>query len=217
MKQWRDFITRLYFVPAVTLLGIVAWYFSAYRGDFVSLWLTPDQQAYRYYEKKAYKKAEVLFEDPAFKAASYYRDHNFSEAARIYKEINSTTGAYNRGNALTMFGEYGEAVAAYRTALGRNPDFREAKENIRVAEKLLKEKGFIDRHTIVKNPNKKEQVALSNKNRSKKKKKNDEKGKKQKIQMPGMALWLDRLSTTPKDFLRQKFAYQYEKEKDDGQ
>jgi Ca-activated chloride channel family protein len=121
--------------------------------------------------QKTYKKAELLFHDPAFKAASYYRDHNFSEAARIYKEINTAAGEHNQGNALTMFGKYKDAVAAYRMALSRKPDFTEAKENLKVAEKLLKEKEFIERHTIAKNPDKKEQVTLSSKNRSKKEEK----------------------------------------------
>jgi len=215
MSSWKIFLTRLYFIPVLTLLGILFWYFTLYRSNFVSLWLTPDQQAYKLYEKKEYKKAQTLFKDFAFKAASYYKDHNFTQAAIIYKEINTTIAKYNQANALTMFGQYKRAVESYNKALKEEPNFKEAQQNIKVAQRLLKEKEYINEHTIVKNPDKNVSVALTDKKKNEKKKKNKRKGKKQKIQMPGVALWLDRLSTTPKDFLRQKFAYEYAKDKNE--
>ena len=207
---------KLYIVPLLTLLAIVGWFYTSYDGDFQSLWMTNDQRAYRYFEKKEYKKAETLFVDKAWKATSYYRDSNFTEAAKLYGDLNGTAYYYNRGNAFTMFGQYYYAVENYDKAIKEKPDFKIAIENRAIADKLLREKMARENKGEVKNPNKKLPVGLQRKDNNKNKKEPWQKKRKPKpnakVHVPAMALWLDRLQTTPKEFLKHKFAYQYAKE-----
>lgn len=209
----KAFFTKLYFVPALALIGVLAWYFSAYTGNFKSLWITNDQQAYIYYGNKEYGKAAATFDDMRFKAAAFYRDSDFKAAQRIYQPMDDPVACFDRGNAFVMYGEYARAKAEYEKAIARKTDFTRAKENLSIAVKLLAEKEYIAQHTIAKKKAKGEDVSLSNKEKNHKKQP-ERKGPKQKMKVPGTALWLDRLHTGPKDFLKKKLSYQYQNEKD---
>lgn len=209
----EPFFTKLYFVPAFALITVAVWYFTAYQGTFKSLWITADQQGYRYYADKKYGKAATTFHDMRFKAASFYKDHNFTSAQMIYGDLDDPVSHYDRGNTFVMTGEYQKAKDEYESAIAEKSDFTVAKENMAITQQLLDEKEYIDKHTIAKKKAKGETVSLANKN--KKAKPKNEKGEKQKIEVPATAEWLDRLHTGPKDFLKQKFAYQNEKAEDD--
>ena len=214
---FKTLLGKLYIIPLLTLVAIITWYFCSYSGDFRSLWLTNNQDGYLQYKKKAYKKAALLFTDKAWKAASFYRDHKFARAAKLYKDVNTSAGYYNMGNAYTMYGQYYYGVQAYDEALKKQPDLNAAKENRKVAETLLKEKMKLAQQEGVKNPDSKRPVGLQRQDNNKIKKNPWQKKKKPKpnakVTVPAMALWLDRLHTTPKDFLKQKFSYQYSLEK----
>ncbi len=210
----KPFFTKLYFVPIFAFFATVVWYFSNYQGTFKSLWITADQQAYRYYQNQSYDKAARTFQDMGFKAASFYKDHNFTTAQMLYGELDDPISHYDRGNAFFMTGEYQKAKEEYESAIAQKSDFSEAKENMAITQQLLDEKEYIDKNTQAKKKEKGEQTSLSNKNKNDKKTE-AEKGKKEKIEVPATAEWLDRLHTGPKDFLKQKFAYQNEKAEDD--
>jgi len=219
MKRFflHTLLYKLYIVPLVTFLLMVLWFYRSYDGDFLSLWMTNDQRAFHLYEKQEYKKAEKLFVDKAWKATSYYRDHNYTEAAKLYGDLNGSTYHYDRANAFTMVGQYYYAVEHYDKAIKEKPNFRIAIENRTIADKLLQEKMAREQRGEVKNPDRKVPVGLQRKDNNKNKKAPWQKKKQKangKVHVPAMALWLDRLQTTPKEFLKHKFAYQYAKEKD---
>ena len=210
----KPFFARLYFVPTFAFLAAIIWYFSIYQGSFKSLWITADQQAYLYYQDRSYEKAAQTFQNMSFKAASFYEDHNFTTAQMLYEGMDDPISHYDRGNAFVMTGDYQKAKEEYEQAIAQKGDFPEAKENMMINQQLLDEKEYIDKNTLAKKKEKGEQTSLSNKNKNDEKPKNEKDGK-HTIEVPATAEWLDRLHTGPKDFLRQKFAYQNEKVEDE--
>jgi hypothetical protein len=57
----------------LTSLLLVVVPIQGMAAGFLDLWLTPDQQGQRLYERGEYAEAADAFEDPARRAASYYR------------------------------------------------------------------------------------------------------------------------------------------------
>jgi Ca-activated chloride channel family protein len=106
---------------------------TARAGDFLDLWLTPDQQGERLFRDGQFLKAAKTFEDPARRAAAFYRAGDFESAAALYGAIGGADADYNRGTALVMLGRYEEAIASYDRALGERPDWAEAAQNREIA------------------------------------------------------------------------------------
>jgi Ca-activated chloride channel family protein len=103
------------------------------QGDFVSIWLTPDQQARRVYESLEFKQAYDRFEDPAWKGVAAYDSGLYSESADAFGRLSTAEGFFNRGNALMKGREYGKAITAYQTAVAEAPDWVDAQENLELA------------------------------------------------------------------------------------
>ena len=123
---------------AVTLVaaGVIAWQVLK-AGDFLSLWLTPDQQARRAYEALEFRQAYERFEDPAWKGVAAYDSGLYEESAAAFGRIASADGFYNRGNAFMKSGAYAKAIVAYEQAVAEAPDWAEAKENLELATYTL--------------------------------------------------------------------------------
>jgi Ca-activated chloride channel family protein len=103
-------------------------------------WLQrPDQRGAAAFGDGRHSDAAELFEDPAWRAASLYRDGRFDEAALLLESAEDTTSLYNRGNALARAGRLEDAIAAYDTALERNPEHGDAEFNRELVAKLLEE------------------------------------------------------------------------------
>ncbi|MBF6057733.1 MULTISPECIES: VWA domain-containing protein [Thiomicrorhabdus] len=107
--------------------------------EFSDVFQSPDQQAYKAWEKKNYAAAEALFENKQWRASSLYRLGRYKEAAHLFSLDHSAQGHYNRGNALARSGQLQEAAKAYRQALKQQTDFKEAKDNLTLIESLLKQ------------------------------------------------------------------------------
>jgi len=211
----KPFFRELWFVPAFAFVAILVWYFTAYRGDFASLWISNDQRAWLYYQDREYAKAAAGFDNMSFKAAAFYRSHKFKEAAKLYQPMHDPVSRYDRGNALVMIGRYAEAVQAYQQALAKRPGFREARQNLRIAQRLLDEKQREARENELKGkPAKGKPIGLQQKEKNKPEKKPLRKKPKALVKVPAEALWLDSLHTGPKGFLRMKFAYQYRRQQE---
>jgi Ca-activated chloride channel family protein len=116
----------------VIAAGVLVWQLLKV-GDFVSLWLTPDQQARRAYEAVEFREAYERFEDPAWKGIAAYDSGLYEESAAAFGRIASAEGFYNRGNALMKAGNYGKAIVAYQQAVAEAPDWAEAQENLELA------------------------------------------------------------------------------------
>lgn len=193
----------------VILVVSMIWLLFIYDGGVNRLFVTADQSAYSQYKKKAYDKAAKRFEDLSFKGASYYRDGAFKKAKSVYQNLSSKENTYNLGNVFVMLGEYDSAIETYERALKIDPDFKEAQENLVVAKarKILKEpendgkQGIGDMYDM-----QPDEVVYDNEEG----KGEDDTRSAQKDAQKGNPNWLDRLQTGPKNFLKNKFRYQYE-------
>ena len=106
-------------------------------GDFIVLWLTPDQQARRAYEHLEFPRAYELFENPAWKGVAAYRAGLYADSAAAFGRIPTAEAFFNRGNAFMRGREYGKAVIAYQQAVAEAPNWVEAQENLALAAYTL--------------------------------------------------------------------------------
>ena len=116
--------------------GLLAWQVTKV-GDFMSLWLTPDQQARRAYESLAFPEAFEQFEDPAWKGVAAYDSGYYEESAAAFGRLPAAVGFYNRGNAFMKARDYGKAIVAYEQAVAEAPDWAEARDNLELASYTL--------------------------------------------------------------------------------
>ena len=179
------------------LIAVITW---------SGLWFTPDQQGQRHFQRGEFAEAAEVFHDPLWQGASWYRAGEFEQAARSFARRDSAQAHYNEGNARLMLGKYEAAIACYKFALKQRPGWKEAAENLALAQargKQAEEKAGnlgdqrLGADMIVfdkksKNSGQETEVA----------------GGKTLSQQEIQALWLRRVSTRPADFLKAKFAYQ---------
>ena len=97
------------------------------------LWLTPAQQGQRAFDSGDFTAAVKYYQEPMQIGAAYFRAGEFEMAAAAFGRENSAQGAYNRGTALVMLGQYDPAVAAFDRALADQPDWAEAQQNLAIA------------------------------------------------------------------------------------
>ena len=179
--------------------------------DFIQLWMTPDQQGRLKYEREQYQDAARLFENKRWKAASFYKAGDYSNAAVLFGKFDTTWGYFNQGNALAKMEKLQPAVDAYNKALALQVDFPEAQFNLDwvmgLLELSLKE---YDDAGGTGGKLKADKIVL------------DERGAKATGEMSiqemqaqqGLSdealrdMWMRRVQTTPGDFLRLKFSYQ---------
>lgn len=190
----------------ITLMISVVWLLFVYDKGLNRLFMTADQSGYRYYENKNYINAAKDFENLSFKGASYFRAAEFKNAKSLYQNLSSKEDTYNLGNTFVMLGDYDNAIKSYERALEIDPSFKEAQENLIVtkARKILKEPendgqqgvGLLGADDIVYDNSEGKGV--------------DNDSSAQNDTAQGNPNWLDRLQTGPKDFLKNKFRYQYE-------
>jgi len=187
-------------------IGSFVWLIFFYDGVWNRLLLSADQKAYGQYQDKEYMKAAKNFENTSFKGAALYREGAFKEAKMIYQNLSDKVGKYNLGNANVMLGLYDPAIEAYELALKIDPNFKEAKDNLRVAKarKILKEPENDGEQGVGELGA--DEIVFDNKEG----KGVDDDSSAQEAIESGNPNWLDRLQTGPKDFLKNKFRYQYE-------
>ena len=174
----------------------------------ISLFLTPDQRGQRLFQLERYDEAADEYVNPRWQATALYRDAQFKRAAGIYAGMETAEGVFNHANALVMQGKYEDAVRTYDRALATRPDWEDAKINRRIAvgraERTRKEGGDMtggkmgaDEITFEKgqNQNSRETETVE--------------APQQMSDAELRAAWLRRVQTSPADFLRAKFAYQY--------
>ncbi|SFZ98679.1 TPR domain protein in aerotolerance operon [hydrothermal vent metagenome] len=190
----------------LTLLFSLVWLLFFYDGVWNRLLITSDQLGYRYYQNKEYVKAAETFENSAFKGVAYYRAGEFKKAKSVYQNLSDRNGKYNLGNTNVMLGHYDDAIEAYELAIKIDPDFKEAKENLVVAKarKILKEPENDGEQGVGELGA--DEIVFDNKEG----KGVDDDSSAEKEAASGNPNWLDRLHTGPKDFLKNKFRYQYE-------
>jgi Ca-activated chloride channel family protein len=194
---------------AVVLLGLALG--APGRADaldrrWLSPWLTPDQQGRLAYERGDYHAAAERFADPMWRGVALYRQGRYDDAVEAFARVDTAESYYNQGNALAKLGKFPAAVASYREALGRRPDWPEAKANLALVERLIpKEKKKDDEEQG--DPNEKpDQIKF------------DDKGKKGKAGQVDVGkqtaeMWMRNIQTTPAQLLQHKFALQAQAQK----
>ena len=191
----------------VSLFLVLVWVLFFYKGSWSQLFSTADQQGYNHYQEKAYDKAAKSFEDTDFKSASYFKDGEFKKAKVLYMNSSTKESKYNLGNAEMMLGKYDKAIEAYDVALKIDPSFKWAKENkqLALARKKMNEVendgeqgvGKLGADKIVYDNKEDKGVEVT------------EEGSTESSEQKN-ANWLDRIQTSPKAFLKNKFSYQYQ-------
>ena len=171
-----------------------------------ALWLTPDQQGLRNFQRGEFAEAAAAFHDPIWQGAAWYRAGEFEQAARSFARRDTAEAHYNEGNAWLMKGKYEAAIASYTLALKQRPGWKEAEENLALAQARGKQ-------AEEKAGNMGDQRLGADKIVFDKKSKNagqetEVAGGKTPSEQEIQALWLRRVSTRPADFLKAKFAYQ---------
>jgi Ca-activated chloride channel family protein len=161
-------------------------------------WLTANQQGRFAYDRGDYKTASERFEDPMWRGAALYREGRYEDAVEAFARVDTAQSYYNQGNALARLGKFPAAVASYRAALERRPDWPEARANLAIVQRLIPKEKKDDEEQG--EPNEKpDQIQF------------DDKGKKGKAGRVDAAkqtaeMWMRNIQTTPRDLLRRKFA-----------
>ncbi|WP_309496816.1 tetratricopeptide repeat protein [Sulfurovum sp.] len=208
MKMYMK--NNLSLVPFWTVLLLsLLWLVIVYDSGFNRLLITSDQLGYQQYEKRNYVKAAESFESLSFKGASYYRDGAFKKSKSVYQNLSTKEDTYNLGNAFVMLGDYDNAIKTYERVLKIDPNFKKAQDNLVIAKarKILKEpendgkQGIGDMYDM-----QPDEVVYDNTEG----KGEDDTRSADKDTAKGNPNWLDRLQTGPKDFLKNKFRYQYQ-------
>ena len=138
---WEDAGYYLLFIPLLCALcffrrGIWAVVFllafssTAEAGFF----LNNNQEGIRAFNSRDYQTAAEKFDDPAWKASSYYRSGNFDEAAKYFAG-SEAENLYNQGNALAKSGKIEEAIKNYEKVLELAPDHEDAEFNLEYLKK----------------------------------------------------------------------------------
>lgn len=178
------------------------------------LWSTPDQRGDREMADEHYAEAAEEYRDPMRRGVALYRDGRFEEAATEFGRVGTAEAAFDRGNALVFLGKYESAIASYEQALELRPDWKEAAENRDIAQARLEALqppdddaggtgGKLEADEIVFDAPK---PGGSNES------KDDDALEVVDGERMGdediRALWLRRVDTKPRDFLRAKFSFQ---------
>lgn len=104
---------------------------------WINWFLTPDQQGRIAFQNKKFTKAANLFQDQMWAAFSKYKAGQYEEAADIFARLDSADAAFAEGMSRLRFREYRPAIAAFETALARQPDFPEAARNLDISKAIL--------------------------------------------------------------------------------
>jgi len=180
--------------------------------DWLSLWLTPDQEGRFYFEKDQYEKAAQHFEDPIWKGVALARSRRYEDALNEFAISDSAEAWFNQGDALAHLGKYPEAAHAFHEALARRSPWPEAQENLDLVTSLIPPEKRDDEQEEDAPDIPPDKVQF------------DEKGKKatKKVQLaqtdPAKLadIWMRNIQTTPADFLKRRFAMQVAQEKHEG-
>jgi Ca-activated chloride channel homolog len=187
--------------PLVTILAV----------SWAGFWFTPDQQGRRLFYRGEYAEAAKAFHDPMWQGIAWFRAADFKQAAAAFSRRETPEAFFNQGNALVMAGQYDAAIAAYSKALEKRPNWKDAEENRELAKaraKLTEGRGgdLGDQREgadkVVFDQNKKDPQGQET----------EVAGDKAMSTEAMQSLWLRRVTTKPADFLKAKFAFQYQAE-----
>lgn len=174
--------------------------------EFTDMWLTADQQGRRAFELGEFEKAATHFQDPMWRGTAFYRAGKFADALDAFAAVDSAESWYNQGNALLRLMKFEQAVAAFSKALEMHRDWPDAKANLAIAERLLK------------NQKEQEEEQQDEPNLPPDQVQFDDKGKKGKAGQMNIAeqtseMWMKNIQVSPADLMARKFAIEAQERK----
>lgn len=190
------------FVSAMILLLAAVAAIRSTHGFLV----TNDQRAQRMFDQGDFKGASETYRDAFRKGVAQYRNADFKQAAATFAGLPTADAAFNQGNSLVMQGKYEPAIEAYQRALEQHPNWEAAETNLAIArgrwERIKQEggnstDGMLGADDVVFDQN-------SDSNQEGQKIEQGASMSDQELQ----SIWLRQIKTTPRDFLRSKFAFQ---------
>lgn len=181
--------------------------------DFVGLWLTPDQQGRWAFNRGEYQQAARLFEDPEWKAVSFYQSGDFANAAALFETFDTAWGQFNLANSYAKMENLEPAMAAYERTLEIDPEYPGAQFNLDYVTGLWEtdNKEYEDAGGTDGQLKADRTIESERGNQAK------SEVTAQQLQGEGLTeqqvqdLWMRRVQTTPGDFLKLKFSYQLNK------
>jgi Ca-activated chloride channel family protein len=174
------------------------------------VFLTRDQQGMMFYRQGDYRKAAQRFDDDHWRALALYAAEDFQQAAAVWSRIASAEALFNRGNALAHAEDYFGASDSYQLALQMRPDWPEAQANFELVNALAAKPKALDEFVAPpENSLGADDVTFSDDARRMEKAATVSTESADQSSKEIQALWMDRLQSTPADFLRLKFLHQY--------
>ncbi|MEM6657853.1 MAG: VWA domain-containing protein [Pseudomonadota bacterium] len=110
---------------------------TAHADGWIDWFLTPDQQGWLAYKDKRFADAGDLFQDPMWQGYAKYRAGQYEDAITVFQRLDTPDAAFAQGMAEIKNRQYRPAVRSFETALGRQPDFPEAAENLDIAKAIV--------------------------------------------------------------------------------
>lgn len=173
-------------------------------------WLTASQQGDRLMHHKQYQEAAGTYQNPWQIGTAQYRNGDFEDAAKTFARVPGAKGAYNQGNAYLMHGAYDDAIASYQKALGFQPGWQDAADNMAIArarQKRIDDAGK-DRDQESAGAYEPDELVFDQDKGSDDNDKPIDMNEQSLSDEALRATWLRRVQTTPADFLQAKFAWQ---------
>jgi len=196
-------------LPMVILLLMQAP--SAKALEWADLWFTPDQQGQRLMDRGKYQQAAGKFKTPERIGAALFLAGDFESAASVLGRSSSAEANYNRGNAYVMLGDYEAAIAAYRDAISKRPDWSEAEQNLQIA--ILRKQALAppdDDYGGTGGQLEADEIVFDQTGRVNKSSSAEviDAAEQQQGEDAMRAMWLRKVETRPADFLSARFNYQ---------
>lgn len=105
--------------------------------EWQDLWQTPDQRGQKAFQQQQYEQAAGQFDNPDWKAAAQFKAGQYDQVLDTLKDIQTSEGFYNKGNAHVKQGQLKEALEAYEKSLEISPENADAQYNKELIEKEL--------------------------------------------------------------------------------
>jgi len=112
---------------------------SSVSGLWQDIWQTKDQQAQKNFQQENYNQAADQFENKQWQGSAHYKAGNYQQALDAFKESDSSNALYNQGNSHAQMKQYDQAIEAYKKALEKDPNLKDAQDNIEQIEALKKQ------------------------------------------------------------------------------
>lgn len=174
----------------------------AHANPLTDAFFTRDQQGRWAFEHQHYPAAAELFVDPYWKGIAAYNAADFDLALASFAQLNTAQAYFYLGNIYVRRFKFEQAIAAYRQALTLQPQFPEASANLALAIALEKDTDSAEQNTPEVKPDAVKFDKPPGKGQSK---------PVQTLQAASDEQWLQNLTTSPANFLRQKFSLQDQK------